>query len=586
MIEFTEEQNDYLYSNVNEHVFLEACPGSGKTEVVARKFAREVSNWKKSPGGIAILSFTNSATDELVTRISKYLPTAGKLFPHTVGTFDSFILKNVVNPLARNLTNFTGKDGDFSIRIVDKSSNLHGYKTKYGIAGVGPVSAHQFSLGGEDLSFSFDTGESGRDRKLNSHSLEDWQQKDLLQAKSRMWSSGFATYADIEYLAIEALTKQAYREFLRKLARRFPLIIIDECQDLSFDHLLILRCLSEEGVKLHFIGDLHQAIYSFRDVDPEKVKQFVKEKNFIPLKLTRNFRSCQNIINLCGKLTGRTEIVGQASSLSPSCHLLQYEKCPTELIEEFSKYSERFDNVVLLGRGYSLLSKFDSSLSSLKPIHRLALAIRKIQKRDNNYIKESLVLFSDFLRINVGETVKPNSYSCPEKVNSNLRWRKFLFSSLKYIAKQNIDMNLTWSEWAKSIGATLRNISSQPFVCEELKPIVSPLDSIKLRAPSGQSKASVESTLGEAKTLGTIRKKTTIHQAKGQTHDVTILVSSSDGRGSKGAYWKDWLNDQRSEEARFAYVASSRPKYILVWAVKRLNKKERKVLSDIGFHIH
>ncbi|WP_425591832.1 UvrD-helicase domain-containing protein, partial [Hafnia paralvei] len=42
------------------------CPGSGKTEVVAAKLAKEIYIWNKRPGGIAVLSFANSATEELI----------------------------------------------------------------------------------------------------------------------------------------------------------------------------------------------------------------------------------------------------------------------------------------------------------------------------------------------------------------------------------------------------------------------------------------------------------------------------------------------------------------------------------------
>jgi len=106
------------------------------------------------------------------------------------------------------------------------------------------------------------------------------------------------------------------------------LIIIDECQDLSEEQLTILQVLANKGTKIHFIGDLHQAIYGFRDVDPVKVQQFVKENHFTNLPLTRNFRSCQNIVELCAKLTGRNDIVGNVSWLDPRCLVVQYDNCP------------------------------------------------------------------------------------------------------------------------------------------------------------------------------------------------------------------------------------------------------------------
>lgn len=43
--------------------------------------------------------------------------------------------------------------------------------------------------------------------------------------------------------------------------------------------------------------------------------------------------------------------------------------------------------------------------------------------------------------------------------------------------------------------------------------------------------------------------------------------------------------DPASEAARFAYVASSRSKHLLIWAVKKLKKDESKVVSSLDFEI-
>jgi hypothetical protein len=44
------------------------------------------------------------------------------------------------------------------------------------------------------------------------------------------------------------------------------------------------------------------------------------------------------------------------------------------------------------------------------------------------------------------------------------------------------------------------------------------------------------------------------------------------------------MGNPASEAARFAYVASSRPRHILIWAVKSLKKDEREALMRLGFH--
>ncbi|MGR3940513.1 UvrD-helicase domain-containing protein [Serratia marcescens] len=74
MKHFNSQQMDYIESSISSSIYLEACPGSGKTEVIAAKVAKEINNWTLSPGGIALLSFSNSATDELFSRVKKYTP--------------------------------------------------------------------------------------------------------------------------------------------------------------------------------------------------------------------------------------------------------------------------------------------------------------------------------------------------------------------------------------------------------------------------------------------------------------------------------------------------------------------------------
>lgn len=586
MIEFTDEQLSYIESDIEKCIFLEACPGSGKTEVVAAKVAREIKYWKKSPGGMAVLSFSNSATDELRNRITKHLPVGSSFFPHFLGTFDSFINKNIVNPLSKNLTGYDGDRGDCSLRLVDGSSSFFGFKTKYSIAKQGNIYAHNFSLNMKDESLKFNTGDSAKDRVLNSHSFEKWQRDDLLKAKFKMLSYGFATYGDIEYLAIEVLKKVEYDIFVQTFAKRWPLIYVDECQDLCFEQLMILQRLIDVGVKVHFIGDLNQAIYGFRDVDPLAVKEFSDINNFISIKLTKNFRSCQKIINLCSKLTEGEGVLGCLTQLEPTCYIVQYESCPTELIDVFEHFCDGFDETVLVSRGHSLLARFNTKSRDLKPVHKLALSISIFNAKNMEDLKRSLTLFSEFIRHYIKDGVKPNSFNCPQCVDSNRSWRAFLLSALTYLKNKKFDnLDVDWSSWVSAIKPEIQSMSNKGFLSSEFENVLSPLETTNIRAPQGEAKKNVSESLGENTSLQKIKRKATIHGVKGETHDVTILLSSPDARGQPGSHWSSWLKDPYSEAARFAYVASSRPKYRLVWAVKKLDKHQEETFTALGFNL-
>ncbi|HHU62552.1 MAG: UvrD-helicase domain-containing protein [Bacillota bacterium] len=95
--EKSEEQISYIMTSIDEHVFLEACPGSGKTEVVGMKAAYEMQRWAHNSSGLAVLSFTNTAADEISARIRGFTNRT-EFYPHFIGTFDRWLHSYLVQP--------------------------------------------------------------------------------------------------------------------------------------------------------------------------------------------------------------------------------------------------------------------------------------------------------------------------------------------------------------------------------------------------------------------------------------------------------------------------------------------------------
>lgn len=71
--EKTDEQLDYILSPIDKCIYLEACAGSGKTEVLGIKAAYEISRWASQQSGLAVLSFTNEATSTIANRIAHFI---------------------------------------------------------------------------------------------------------------------------------------------------------------------------------------------------------------------------------------------------------------------------------------------------------------------------------------------------------------------------------------------------------------------------------------------------------------------------------------------------------------------------------
>ena len=80
-------------------------------------------------------------------------------------------------------------------------------------------------------------------------------------------------------------------------------------------------------------------------------------------------------------------------------------------------------------------------------------------------------------------------------------------------------------------------------------------------------------------------RMTTFHDVKGETLDAVLIISSKDKK-SKGGHYEHWISESNDEKeyVRFAYVASSRPKHLLIWAIpKKENNPFINKIKDLGF---
>ena len=307
--EKTDDQINFVIHSINYSSYLRACAGSGKTEVVGIKAAYEIKQWPSNFSGIAVLTFTNNAANVIRERVKQFSGTEGVSFPHFIGTFDSWLHGYLAHPFAHLVTKYKGQNNDFSIQIIDdqcKTGFLNNYKTEKKILRE-YVFANQYYFDKQKENFTFSSGKKELDliRKQILDEKKDNLLEDLKSTKKKFWKAGFATYQDIEYFCYLLLTQEVYKEIKIRIAQRFPIIIIDECQDLSWIQLEILQVLIKNGIKVHFIGDLNQAIFSFRDGNPESVRSFINKNDFKQIhNRSGNARCLQQFFRKTDRLEG------------------------------------------------------------------------------------------------------------------------------------------------------------------------------------------------------------------------------------------------------------------------------------------
>ena len=88
---------------------VQACPGSGKTTLVAAKLMLLAQKWPSEHQGICVLSHTNVAKDQIIDRLVRSnIVEARRLleYPHFIGTIQEFVNRRGDCSTARNLGGF------------------------------------------------------------------------------------------------------------------------------------------------------------------------------------------------------------------------------------------------------------------------------------------------------------------------------------------------------------------------------------------------------------------------------------------------------------------------------------------------
>lgn len=610
--EKSEEQLKYALSPIHQNIFLKACPGSGKTEVVGLKSAYEIQKWDRKVGGIAILTFTNNAADVIKDRVSQFVGKERTAYPHYIGTFDSWLHGYIAQPFAYLKVEHKKEKDDFSFQLVNEDDdsgwlNAHKLDTPYFYFKKNSNVPTPTSLYANMVRYNYET-EVWEIRSPNSKRNEYLPDADYFDSpafskfrsdkpwltlayiqerfkskKDQFHKKGFATYADIENICFELLREKS--ELIQRLGKRFPLIIVDECQDLSWIQLQILEKIKDAGSALHFVGDLNQAIFEFRKVDPSKVVSFVEDHKFEKLSLKDNFRSCQAVVDICRQIVNdESEIIGKCKQdLKQPCIYVTYTKATMSTLpkwfEDFLKQNSlNIKQSAIVARNWNNVSLLrpssNSDISNYQK--RLAMAIYLWKTGNVQAISDTLKYMGHFFAEKYFDKYSSNArqYYCPECVSSSIQWRLFLAEMLKRCIQNEKLSNLeeTWSDWACSVRNHFGEVARicQPTIENSLTgalPSFSDLDSFSA-LPRAGSKPVIES-LSVHQSQNTNIRITTIHGVKGEDLEGIMVVSAPSTQGTKDGHWTQWLEDPTSEAARLGYVASSRPKHLLVWAIPK-----------------
>jgi DNA helicase-2/ATP-dependent DNA helicase PcrA len=275
-------------------VLVVAGPGSGKTRVLAYRFAALVLQRGLSPRQILAVTFTNKAAREMRGRVERVLASeeargAGEydLRNLSLGTFHSLCARwlradGEAVGLPRQYVIFDADDSERAIKqaLLELDVNIRQYSPSAVQNAVSRAKNDMLAPGDFPSVTPFD--------RIAGKAYQRYQE---LLAASRA-----ADFDDLLLLAVRLFRE--HPEILARYQDRYRHILVDEFQDTNEVQYTLVRLLSEKRRNLYVVGDADQSIYRWRGADYRNVQRFQKDfPDAVTILLEENYRSTQTILD-------------------------------------------------------------------------------------------------------------------------------------------------------------------------------------------------------------------------------------------------------------------------------------------------
>lgn len=567
--------------DATDSLFAAACPGAGKTRAMVARFLKRTAEEPRR--GIALISFTNAAVDEVRHRCGSQ--TEALRAPHFVGTFDTFIHRFIVTPLYVKAYN---RKPNYVQSWQDVTSTSFRLVPDLGRA--------------KDLEFRwFDFEPDGRahlDLSRVPKSFGDAavhhqlaQRKHEAEAKAshifgQLLKVGTITCEAARLLAAFWLNSSEERAILEGLLRaRFAEVIVDEAQDCGREELDILHFLQDSGVRVVMVGDLDQSIYEFRNATPAAVQEFAAG---LPaqLELDDNWRSSPAICAFNSALRSGQLVEtarGENSVVQTPVHLIEFsalDQIVPAALEVAERYKLAADDLVVLSHAeaHGMKAAGVASLEAAGSNRVLAIAnagsTLRSRETDPKARRKAVeqVQRAILATLTVGRDTQHHSFTAVcEEISVDPRWLESfavrMALGLDAQGKTRLDFAAEVREFLKTAGWG-----------DGPAPASSDLGKL-FKAPPEAAWAGV-SSFGNSPSI----RYSTVHGVKGLEFPGVVLVLPDRLRVDPvtgRTVLDDWEGDHNTEARRVLYVAGSRAQELLVCALHRKHTSRVAALLDV-----
>lgn len=573
------------HAPLSESIVVQAGPGSGKTTLLIERLKYVIDERQKNYLGIGCITYTNAAKNQIISRLAKegvQLPS--NLF---IGTIHSFLLDFVIKPYSHF---FSGENAPFKLAPFGFARNYKG--------DIAKMLKQPFYLIDNSTLGAFES--LNRDKNGNPFCYRNKIPSDVaIWWKNLLKENGYIDQQDIVYLSYLILNR--YEHVLNALSVRFPYILVDEYQDVTYFQEKLFLLLNRS--RFFCVGDSNQSIFEFTGAQPEVFKLKFDNKSYKSYKLSNNFRSAKHIIHFANNKTDIEQIeAGPNGTSNQKVILFKNIEEVSEVISLFHRIrgdincDEGYKPYIILARKNKFIRHISNQIKSndiepnmflqklkkehyrcYKILYDILLAI--LYRRENNFEQAIERIEEAFSYLIFNES--------PHFIKlASIGYNKFMWKKLQVYTLQYLD-SLTLSETAvaelfKEMKYFISNLSKDLYGI----PIGNKLRMLnykwknQVRASRGTTTSQLIDQLEIENNLSNSEGNViSIHNAKGQEAESVLVLAESKSQ------LDEWLAlNNETEEARVGYVAFSRARSLLcVWAPLIEEKDYAYLKEDVVF---
>ena len=562
-----------------------AGPGSGKTRVLTHRAAYLIHEHNVLPENILCVTFTNKAAHEIKARVQTLLPTHKT--PPWAGTFHS-----VCSRILRKDGYAVSIPPSFVIYDTDDQETL--IKTILKDFGIDPK---KFSPSSALAIISNNKSELVKPAEYENLAY-GYHQKTVAKIypeyQKRLRKNAALDFDDLLVETVNLFETDS--KILQKYQNLFQFILVDEYQDTNKAQYVITKMLAQDHGNLYVVGDMSQAIYSFRGADYRNILHFQKDYPRAKVyNLEQNYRSTQTILDAAKNIirNNTTHIplglwTQKGMGEKIVCFTARNEKDEAqfvvdEMLNELAN-GRNIDNMAILYRTNAQSRNFEETLIRNNLPYKIIGGLRFYSRREiKDIIAYLRVIHNPKDTISWGRIINVPPRGIGQKTVEKLK------ESGWDLAEIDEKTKLPFTKWAGSkadmstlelMDGVLAQTDYKKWLNDGSEENFSRIENIKELRSVASEFVSLETFLENVALIESSNKTNpaaifgvtlmTVHASKGLEFDVVFIVGMEEGLFPHAQSMME--SAQLEEERRLCYVAVTRAmeKLFLTQATSRL----------------